>query len=181
MAATCAANLAHRLECHNELLPKRKHSDVRCVIRRLLFIITALLIISATSLGIRSALHPPVTSMIVPGATQIEVRQPSMGEQVISYHAPGPAYAWRATVEGDIARHGWERTNWWLPGMHSTFQYVYVSSPWFGAIWDAVELGGEPNIARISVRRWIELPWRWQRWLLYVPQNIVAGSIRFQR
>ena len=58
--------------------------------------------------------------------------------------------------------------------MHSTFQYVYLSSPWFGEIWDVVELEGEPNVARISVRRWIELPWQWQRWWPDVFQNIAT-------
>ena len=138
--------------------------------RRFLFIITVLFIVSAASLGIRRALQPPVTSMIVPGATQIAVLQPSMGEQVTIYHAPGPAYAWRAMVERDLATHGWVPPSWWMPGMHSRFQYVYLSSPWFGEIWDVVELDSEPNVARISVRRWIELPWRWQRWWPYMSQ-----------
>ena len=174
MAATRAANLAHRLECHNERLSERKDSDVRCVIRRFLFIITAVLLVSAASLGIRNALHPPVTPMIVPGAMQIEAVQSRMGERIITYHAPGSAYAWRATVARDLATHGWARPVWWMPGKQSTFQYVYLSSPWLGTIWDVVELEGESNSARISVRRWIELPWRWQRWLLYVSQHIAA-------
>jgi hypothetical protein len=42
--------------------------------------------------------------------------------------------------------------------MPSTFQSVYRASPWFGAIWDEVERAGGPNVARISVRRWIALP-----------------------
>ena len=103
---------------------------------------------------------------------QIEVLQPSMGESVISYHAPGPAYAWRATVERDLATYGWERPSWWRPNMPATNTYLHVSSFWFGAIWDAVELDGEPNIARISVRRWIEFPWQWQRWWPDVSQYL---------
>ena len=170
MAATRAANLAHRRYGHDALLPKRKYIDVRCVIRRVLFSITALLLVSAASLGMRSALHPPVTSMLVPGATQIEVVQPRMWEQVICYHAPGPAYAWVATVERDLATRGWVPPIWWMPGMPSTFQYVYRSSPWFGEVWDVVELDGDPNVARSSVRRWFEFPWRWNRWWLYVSQ-----------
>ena len=89
MAATRAANLAHRLECHNERLSERKDSDVRCVIRRFLFIITVLCIVSAASLGIRRALQPPVTPMIVPGAMQVEAVQPCVGERTIAYHALG--------------------------------------------------------------------------------------------
>ena len=112
--------------------------------------------------------------MIVSGATQIEVVQPSMWERVISYHLPGPAYGWRATVERDLATHGWAQPIWWRPDMPATNTYVHVSSFWFGSIWDAVELEGEPNLARISVRRWIELPWQWSHWLRYVLQSIAA-------
>ena len=165
MAATRAANLAHRLECHNERLSERKDSDVRCVIRRFLFIITAVLLVSAASLGIRNALHPPVTPMIVPGAMQIEAVQSRMGERIITYHAPGSAYAWRATVARDLATHGWARPIRWSMDTAAANTYLHESSFWFGAIWDAVELDGEPNVARISVRRWFEFPWRWKRWL----------------
>ena len=112
--------------------------------------------------------------MLVPGATQIEVLQPSMWEQVICYHAPGPAYAWVATVERDLATRGWVPPSWWMPGMHSRFQYVYLSSPGFGEIWDVVELEGGPNVARISVRRWIAVSWQWQRWWPSVFQNIAT-------
>jgi hypothetical protein len=144
------------------------------MIGRFLFIITVLFIVSAASLGIRRALQPPVMLMIVPGATQIEVLQPSTRDRVIMYHLPGPAYAWRAMVERDLATSGWARPVWWRPRMRSAFKKLYVSSPWFGTIWDSVELDGDPNVARISVRRRIEFPWRWKRWLLYVSQHIAA-------
>ena len=35
---------------------------------------------------------------------------------------------------------------------------LFCASFWFGAIWDSVELDGEPHTARISVRRWSVLP-----------------------
>jgi hypothetical protein len=106
------------------------------MIHRILFIITVLLLVSAASLGIRGALHPSVTYLIVPGATQIEVLQPSVSEQVIMYHLPGPAYAWRATAEHDLATHGWARPIWWRTDTPATNTYHHVSSFWFGSIWD---------------------------------------------
>ena len=142
--------------------------------RHILASIAALLLLSVAGLGIRSALHPPVAGMLAPGATHIAVVQPHMGERIITYDAPGPPYAWRATVGRDLATHGWVPPIWWRPNMPATNTYLHVSSFWFGAIWDAVELDGEPNVARISVRRWIELPWRWKRWWLYVSQNIAV-------
>jgi hypothetical protein len=136
--------------------------------------IAALLFLSVAGLGIWSALHPPLGHMFAPGATQIEVLQPSMRERIITYDAPGPAYAWRSTVGHELATHGWARPIWWQPHMSDTDTYLHVSSSWFGSIWDSVELNGEANVARISVRRWFELPWRWSRWFRDVLQNIAT-------
>jgi hypothetical protein len=142
--------------------------------RQMLGIIITLVLLSAAGLGMRTVLQPPMTRMIAPGATQIEVLQPSISARIMTYHAPGPAYAWRAAVERDLVTHGWARPLWWRPDMPVTFSYFHVSSFWFGSIWNEVELEGEPNVARISVRRSFELPWRWRRWWLYVSQNIAA-------
>jgi hypothetical protein len=142
--------------------------------RYLFVLMTLLVFFGAVRLGMRTALQPSTTLIIAPGATDIRLIQRRMGEQVIIYQAPGPAYAWRATVERDLAAHGWVPAVWWRTDLPSTFNYLHVSSFWFGAIWDTVELDGEPNVARISVRHWIEVPWRWKRWLLYVSQSIAA-------
>jgi hypothetical protein len=144
------------------------------MIRRFLFIINVLLLVSAASLGIRGALQPPVTAMIMPGATQIEVLQPRMSERVIIYHLPGSPYAWRTMVEHTLATQGWARPIWWRTDMPAPSTFQHVSSFWFGSIWDSVELDGEPNVARIRVRRWIEFPWRWKRWVRYVSQSIAT-------
>lgn len=128
------------------------------MIRRFHFIVTALLIVSAASLGIRSALHPSVKSMIVPGATDVEVVQASTWERVITYRAPGSAYAWRVIVARDLVAHGWEPPAYTLPDLTTIPSYTRISSFWFGAILDRADVDGAPNTARISVRRWVRLP-----------------------
>jgi hypothetical protein len=139
--------------------------------RQMPCIIITLALLSAAGLGMRTVLHPPFAHMFAPGATQIEMLQPRMSARIIIYHAAGPAYAWRATVARDLTAHGWARPLWWRPNMSDTNTYLHVSSFWFGSLWDSAELNGEPDVARISVRRWFELPWRWSRWLQEVWQN----------
>src|SRR4051812_19160062 len=125
------------------------------MIHRFLFIITALLIVSAASLGIRSALHPSVTYMIVPGATDIEVLQANTWEQVITYRVPGPAYAWREIVARDLVAQGWEPPAYTMPDFTTIPSYTRISSFWFGANLDRADVDGAPNTARIRVRRWV--------------------------
>jgi hypothetical protein len=125
---------------------------------RYLFVPIALFVcLGAIGLGIRSALQPPAAFMIVPGATHIEVLQPRMGERIITYHTFGPAYAWRATVERDLASHGWTLPAQWRADMPS-FSYTRISLFWFGAILDRADLDGAPNTARIRARRWVTFP-----------------------
>jgi len=128
------------------------------MIHRLLFIITTLLIVSAASLGIRSGLHLSVTYMIVPGATDIEMLQANTWERVITYRAPGPAYAWRAIVARDLVAQGWEPPAYTMPDFTTIPSYTRISSFWFGAILDRADVDGAPNTARIRVRRWVMLP-----------------------
>jgi hypothetical protein len=144
---------------------------MRIDMRQMLCVIITLVLLSAAGLGMRTVLQPPLTHMIAPGATQIEMLQPHMSARIIIYRAAGPAYAWRATVERNLTTHGWARPIWWREDLPATNTYLHVTSFWFGSIWDAVELDGEPSIARISVRRWIELRWRWSRWLQDMLQN----------
>ena len=80
-----------------------------------------------------------------------------MGEQVVTYRAPGSAYAWREIVTRSLKMHGWIRPSWWLPYMGPD-SYFRKSPLWFGTILEAAELEGESNIVRITVRRRIELP-----------------------
>ena len=126
--------------------------------RRLLFIITTLLMVSAAGLGVRRALHAPTSFMIVPGAMQIEVLQASTWERVITYQAPGPAYAWREIVARDLVVQGWEPRAWWAPYVTDIPSYTRISSFWFGAILDRADVDGAPNTARLRVRRWVKLP-----------------------
>jgi hypothetical protein len=143
--------------------------------RRNLAILAMLLILGGVGAGVWRALHPPVGVFLVPGATSIQVIDMGAGAQFITYHAPGRAYAWRAAVERSLVQRGWVNPPWWRPGLPD-LSYAYRSDFGLGALWSQAELRGEPNVARITVRRWIELPWWLDRlW------HVVAGAARSPR
>jgi hypothetical protein len=137
--------------------------------RRKLAIFAVLLAIGGVGAGVWRALHPPVGLFLVPGATDIQVIDVGAGAQLITYHAPGSAYAWRAAIERTLVQHGWVYPAWWRPGLPNP-SYVYRLEFGFGAIWSQADLHGEPNMARITVRHWIELLW-WD-----MPWRIAGGD-----
>lgn len=134
--------------------------------RRKLALLIILLVLSGLGAGAWYALHPPVELFLVPGATDIQMIDMGMGAQLITYHAPGTAYAWRAVVERTLIQSGWVNPSWWHPGLPD-LTYACRSEFGLGALWSQADLRGEPNDARISIRRWVELAWWW-----YVPLPI---------
>jgi hypothetical protein len=138
--------------------------------RHKLAILAILLALGGVSAGVWRALHPPVGLFLVPGATDIQVLDMGMGAQLVTYHASGSAYTWRAAVERTLVQHGWVYPSWWLPGWPNP-SYIYRVEFGLGALWSRADLYGEPNVARITIRRWAELPWWWD-----VPWRIVRGD-----
>src|SRR5262245_10836974 len=136
---------------------------------RQLAILAMLLVLGGVGAGVWRALHPPVGLFLVPGATDIQVLDMGAGAQLVTYHAPGSAYAWRAAVERTLVQRGWVHPVWWLPGRPNP-TYAERLEFGFGALWSQADLRGEPNEARITVRRWVELRWWWD-----VPWRIAGG------
>jgi hypothetical protein len=139
--------------------------------RRMLAIISSLLLLSAFMVGAQSALLPPVTLLIVPDATDVHVTEIGMGARFVTYYAPGGAYAWRTTVERNLAAHGWMVPIWWRADM-PVRTYIYRSPSWFGVIWDGADLAGGPNAAQITIHRWIEFP----QWIYRLRGRLVPVS-----
>src|SRR5262245_64184749 len=77
--------------------------------KRIFGLIVIILVSGACVAGSWLALRPPVAAFLVPGATEIEMANVSIGEQDISYRCPGPPYAWYwATIHTIEAQH-WTR------------------------------------------------------------------------
>lgn len=120
-------------------------------------ILATMLVLFAAGAGGWYALRPPLSFLIAPEATAVQIRQTGLGEQVVVYDAPGPAYAWRSWVVSELNAHGWSvtvETN----GEYPIFNYSRLSTFVFVATLDRVDIDGGPNTARITVRRWINLP-----------------------
>ncbi len=137
--------------------------------KRFLFL-SGLLMLVMIGAGGWNAMRTPPTVLVAPGALDINVHHIAIGEQLITYRAPGPPYAWRVAVATDLQRAGWVNPPWWRPDM-PVLSYAKLSSWWFGTLWVQADLRGEPNGARISVRRWIEV-----RWWHYRPQHVIKRT-----
>jgi hypothetical protein len=132
-------------------------------LRRRLTIVSSLIVLGIVGATSWSVLHPSAMLFLASGATEVQVIEVTLGEQLITYYAPGEAYAWRVVVARNLQQHGWVNPPWWRPDMPEV-SYAHRSSFWVGAYWSQADLGGAPNLARIRVRRWIEVPWWWY-WL----------------
>ena len=130
---------------------------------RTIAILAALLALCATGGAAWTALQPPLESLIVPGATDVQVIATGWSEWQITYHAPGPPYTWYYATAHRLDAQGWTALDPWRPtGTGSVytsivplrFQQLYL------LIQDQVVLipdAWSPNLARIQVRRWITL------------------------
>jgi hypothetical protein len=132
--------------------------------RRLVALIalaSGLVLVAAGYAGTQGAGRSLQSRLIAPGASDVQVRSAGLGEQRISYHAPGAAYGWFFTATRNLAADGW------TPPVDTrsrirTAPVVYwrITRLWFVYISERVALQGEPNDARISIRREIIIPQR---------------------
>jgi hypothetical protein len=115
-----------------------------------------------------TALQPPIESLIVPGAVDVRVTTTGWGQRQITYHAPGPPFAWYYATAHRLEVRGWIALDTWRPtGTGSVytpiaplrFQQLYV------LIQDQIVLlpdARSPNFARIEMRRQLVLRWHYQ-------------------
>jgi hypothetical protein len=132
---------------------------------RTIAILAALLALCAAGRATWTALQPPLESLIVPGATNVQVMTTGWGQRQITYYAPGLRYAWYYATAHRLDAQGWTALDRWRPDAAGTgsaytpivplrFQQLYV------VIQDQVVLIPDersPNFARIEVRRRIAL------------------------
>jgi hypothetical protein len=131
--------------------------------------IVALVGVCAT--GAWASMRPPIAEFLAPGATNIQVRDIGWGQRTISYAASGERYAWYFSIASRLMADGWVPPDKWGPS--SQFNtYTHVSPLWIGYLWEQAELRGEPQYARITVRRWVTVPWRiYLRYVMSIPSQ----------
>jgi hypothetical protein len=135
---------------------------------RTLTIFAALLALIAIGGATWTALQPPIEALIVPGAVDVQMTATGWGQRQITYHAPGPPFAWYYATAHRLEVRGWIALDPWRPsGTGSVytpitplrFQQLYV------LVQDQVLLipnAQSPNAARIEMRRQLVLRWRYR-------------------
>ncbi len=128
---------------------------------RLYAFVGIILVLTVGSVGVRAAAQTPDVSLIVPGATEVEVATLGGGERQISYHAPS---SWFADVVGQLERDGWESGH---PAAYAPLSRTYLRARKLGVCdvleWVFVSFDpGNPRNAQIRVRRVVVFPW-WRR------------------
>jgi hypothetical protein len=121
----------------------------------------ALALLSAGCFGVWWQARPPLNLLIVPGAEDIQLDAVSLGEQRITYQWPGAPYGWYFAIVRNLSAERWEMPVDNRAGIRNTPEVHWrISQLWFVYLKEEIWLQGDPNVARIRVRRELIIPWR---------------------
>lgn len=127
---------------------------------RLLAIMGALILISAGTLGAWMAARPPLASLVVPAATDVQVTRLNWNEWQISYRVPKAA-PWSSELGKQLQAAGWASDG---PAGYGALAQTYSHAMPIGVgeLWEWTYLTVEPlrpDVAKIRLRRYIHLSW----------------------
>jgi hypothetical protein len=134
--------------------------------RRSLTIVGLLLLLVACGAGAWLATRPRGARFAVPDAQDIQITAVRRGEWLISYRVPTTQPAWYKVLGRELERQGWRGIDL---GRYDNLKanYMRVTPLPIGLLREwaymAITHSGDQHLARVRVRRWIELPW----WVLY--------------
>jgi hypothetical protein len=124
-----------------------------------LAVCATLLLVGAA--GVWRVVHPPLDLFVVAGAVDIQVEAHGLGEEQITYRSPGQSYGWYFTLVRNLAADGWVLPIERRHGLRNNSEvYWRISSLWLVYLKEEAELQGEPDVAHITLRREIIIPWR---------------------
>ena len=127
----------------------------------LVALVTCLALLITCGAGAWGLARTGLDRLIVPDATDIQVRSFGLGEQQITYQAAGSPYRWYFTVARNLAADGWSAPVDNRVRLQTTPDIHWrIWSFWFVYIKERVALQGDPHIARITVSREVIIPWR---------------------
>jgi hypothetical protein len=122
----------------------------------LLSVLLSISLVSCSVVGWAAA-RPPIEPLVAPNARDIRLQGMGMGQWLLTYEVASTRDEWYYTIATRLADSGWSQpSKWGPPALLNT--YTLVTPLWIGALWEQVELRGEPNRARIILRRWIVFP-----------------------
>ena len=132
--------------------------------RRTVAIVGLLLILATCAGGTWLASRPRGGQFVVAGAQDVQVEARPSGEWQISYRVAEIQPAWYESLGHELERQGWSASDWGrYDGLKASYRRI-TPLP-FGQLreWAYMTINeySDPHVARVRVRRWIELP----RWL----------------
>jgi hypothetical protein len=131
--------------------------------RRVLAIVGVVLLLATCGAGAWLAASPRVARFVVAGAQDIQITTVRRGEWLISYRAPTTQLTWYDALGRELEQQGWQAIDL---GRYDNLKanYMRVTPLPIGQLREwaymAITHSGDQHLARVRVRRWIELPWR---------------------
>jgi hypothetical protein len=130
-------------------------------VRRALAILGVLLMLAACGGGAWLAARPRVARFVVAGAQDIQITAVRRGEWLITYRAPTLQPAWYEALGHELEQQGWQAIDLGrYDGLKAN--YMRITPLPVGQLREwaymAISHSGDQHLARVRVRRWIELP-----------------------
>jgi hypothetical protein len=125
--------------------------------------IVGVLLLAACSAGAWLAMHPPMARFVVADAQDLQITAVRRGEWLISYRVTTTQPAWYEALGRALEQQGWQAINL---GRYDNLKanYMRVTPLSVGKLREwaymAISHSGDQYLARVRVRRWIELPWQ---------------------
>jgi hypothetical protein len=132
-------------------------------VRRAFAIVGLLFLLALCAAGAWLAARPPVARFVVAGAQDLRVKTLRRGEWQINYRVLETQPAWHEALGRELERQGWQAINLGrYDGLKAN--YMRVTPLPIGQLREwaymAITHSGDQHLAQVTVRRWIELPWR---------------------
>jgi hypothetical protein len=120
-----------------------------------------LALVVAGCIGAWELTRAQMSLLIVPGATDIQIQSSGFAEEQITYRTSGRPYGWYYTVVRNLAAEGWSAPIDDRVRLQTTPDIHWRIKPfWLVYIKEQVGLQGDPDFARITIRREVIIPWR---------------------
>lgn len=121
----------------------------------------ALVLVLASCVALYSITRSPLELVLVPDATDVRVHSQGFDTQSVTYRTAGKPYGWYFTVVRRLSADGWSAPVTSTRGIQNTPEIHWrISSLWLVYIEEQIGLQGDPNVARITLRRTFIFPWR---------------------
>lgn len=100
----------------------------------------------------------PERVLAVPGAFDVRVVHTAPGTRVITFEIADTGGDWAYQLDRSLRARGWLPPDY--SGAPAQFTiYSHVMSFGVGTLWEEADIQGNAHAARITVRRWLRLPW----------------------